>query len=416
MQKSNRETGKRENEEEYWFLQETIRPQRKRQVFLFVWRLLATICLAVVFGVVGAVAFRLTQDALANRDEAEKRERLLAEQTVEDDSLEEEESGDSVGSISSYEKYRKKMAAIGEKCNQAVVAVYAGRTESWYQRSGKDEALQSGLIFQKKDQELYLLTAASDIIQAKSIAVEFFDGEAVEAELVKADDTLKIAVLRVDTAALSEETKKDIRIMELEQSDETLNLDLNELVLAFGAPNGILYSVFPGSIVNSALSAGIPDGELRLYCTDIDYNPEGNGFIANMEGDIVGMITNSYTDVSGDTNCTFMSVSDIADVALRLAQGQSIVRLGVRGCSVKKECLRAEYGVYVKEVAVQSPAYHGGLRVADVIVEIDGCRIDNMQDLRICLLTHSPGDKVTIQVLRGCDKKQMTKELEVTLE
>ena len=407
----NQESGKEKIEEEYWFLQEAIRSRRRGQIVHILYRLLLLVVFAVVFGVTGAIAFRMTQNALDKREEAQERKDFFSELENSGDAPDEgkaEADGPNLSAI--HEQRWKELANVGKECNHSVVTVYAEHTESWYQRSVNQDKVQSGILFHKKGKKLYVLTSDTAIIQGKSLKVEFINQDTARAELVKEDELLGIAVLEVKVEDIAEETKKDIRIAKLA---EELNLELNQCVLALGNSDGIMYSVIPGIIVNTELSTDIPDGELGLYCTNISYNSNGDGFVADVEGRIVGMFTSAYKDISGDTNYAFIASSDIAAVVMRLVEGKSTASLGINGCDVEKgdTC-----GVYVEEVAFKSPAYTGGVRVADVIVEIDGYQIDSIKSLRLALLTHDPGDKVTLQVKRDNGKKVSQKELTAVLE
>jgi S1-C subfamily serine protease len=54
----------------------------------------------------------------------------------------------------------------------------------------------------------------------------------------------------------------------------------------------------------------------------------------------------------------------------------------------------------IASVASDSPAEHGGLRVGDVVVEIDGHTIGHVPDLMITLRSRSPGDEIAVTVVR----------------
>lgn len=390
-------------EEEYWFLQEAIRPRRRGQIIRIAFRLLLLMVFAAVFGATGAVAFHMTKSALDKREEAQDRKEFFSD--LED-----------FGDVSDEDKAESDMqdlTNVGKKCNRSVVTVYAGRTESWYQRSVSQDKVQSGILFHKKGKKLYVLTSDTAIIQGKSLNVKFINQDTAHARLVKEDALLGIAVLEIKTEDVAEETSKEICIAKLAGEDKELKLELNQSILALGNANGIMYSVIPGIIVNTELSTDIPDGELDLYCTNISFYSNGDGFVADAKGRIIGMFTSAYTDISGDTNYAFVVSSDIVGVAMRLVEGKSTASLGINGCDIEKEGV---CGVYVKEVTFKSPAYTGGLRVADVIVEIDGYQIDSIKSLRFALLTHDPGDEVTLRIKRDNGGKVSRKELTVVLD
>ena len=57
-------------------------------------------------------------------------------------------------------------------------------------------------------------------------------------------------------------------------------------------------------------------------------------------------------------------------------------------------------GVYIKQVAVDSPALNGGLQNGDVIIEMDGEAVETIQAYRSALMGQSVGDTIRIKVMR----------------
>ena len=164
----------------------------------------------------------------------------------------------------------------------------------------------------------------------------------------------------------------------------------------------------------------VTDGEVALYSSDIEYCEDGNGFIADMQGRIIGIITNSYENVTGKTGCAFMEISQIRTLISCLVEGKEMVYFGVTGCDyTDRKDLKmedGEGGVYVNSVIPRSPAYQGGLRVADVITGIDGNRIRNLQELRQCLLSYEAGTKIQVVISRHSGNTKSEKSLSVVLK
>ena len=79
------------------------------------------------------------------------------------------------------------VAQIGIQCNKSVVSVGEVHTESWYQKNQKGDEVQSGLVFKRKGNVLYILTQLSSMVEKKVLQVEFADGTKAAAELVDVD-------------------------------------------------------------------------------------------------------------------------------------------------------------------------------------------------------------------------------------
>lgn len=60
-----------------------------------------------------------------------------------------------------------------------------------------------------------------------------------------------------------------------------------------------------------------------------------------------------------------------------------------------------ENGIYVADISLDGPAKNSGLKVGDIITKIDNQEINRMSELRNYIYTKSPGDTVTLTVLKN---------------
>lgn len=400
------------NDQEYCFLQEAVQEPHKRKPAGILKRAVYVIVLAVVFGGTASVTFWKVQDVLEKRDARIYRESLLndAKETSAGTKQTPRPSTES-DMLAAYENYWDRIKNIGEQCNKAIVTVDKLHTESWYQRSDKEDVLQSGLIFKRRGSSLYVLTQVSSLVEKGSLEVSFANGKSAAATLVATDDNLGIAVLRMDVNDISKSTMNQIYVIDFTQDASDTALELNDRVLLFGCPNGIMKSVMPGNVVNTDMTVQAVDDCLTVYVTDIAYTEGGDGFVSDIEGRMVGMITDAYQRTTGDTNWAFISAEDIAVAAEAIVEEKTPVTFGIRGKDMENG-----KGIYVTEVLLKSPAYHGGVRVADVIDSIDGNKIRSMKDLSLCLSTHERGDRITVGLCRSCSGKQKKKSVKVELK
>lgn len=406
MKKKRKETG-----EDYCFLQEAVQEQHTKACPRLVEKMAYAIVLAVVFGAVAAVVFWKVQDMLGERDTRIYRENLLNSAGSTPEKQESLTNRSDADKIAAYEEYWKGIAQIGTQCNRSVVAVGQLHTESWYQKNQQEDAVQSGLVFKRKGSALYILTQTSSLIEKKALEVEFCDGRKASAELVDRDHNTGIAVLRVAVKEVAKSTLKKVEEKDFTQYTSELSPKLSDRILLFGAPNGLMKSVMLGNIVNAELSVQTLDRNLSLYATDIAYTEGGNGFAADVEGRIVGVITEAYQDVTGETNWSFISIADIVAAAQAIVDHKQTAFMGIHGRDAG-----GNKGVYVTEVQLKSPAYHGGVRVADRIDAIDGSKIRNMADFSLCLSTHEPGERLEIHLSRESGGAEKNKTVRVTLD
>lgn len=400
------------NDQEYCFLQEAVQEPHKRKPAGIIKRAVYVIILAAFFGGTASLTFWKVQDVLEKRDARIYRESLLNEAKETSVSTKETPRPSTESDmLAAYENYWDRIKNIGEQCNKAIVTVEKLHTESWYQRSDKENVLQSGLIFKRKGSSLYVLTQASTLVEKGSLEVSFANGKSAAATLAATDDNLGIAVLRMDVKDISKSTLNQIYVIDFTQEASDTALELNDRVLLFGCPNGIMKSVIPGNVVNTDMTVQAVDDCLTVYATDIAYTEGGDGFVSDIEGHMVGMITDAYQSTTGDTNWAFISAEDIAVAAEAIVEEKTQVTFGIRGKDMEDG-----KGIYVTEVQLKSPAYHGGVRVADVIDSIDGNKIRSMKDLSLCLSTHESGDRITVGLHRSCVGKQKKKTVKVELK
>ena len=408
-----------ESEEKYQFMREEIRPQKKRLVTHYVHQLMGTMALAVIFGLVAAAAFVMVQKKMNSSGMVHARETI--QQTTGDVAatahpLEKKESGDmeKVG----YYSLWQEIGMVGNYCNQSVVGVQAAHNNSWFYKEKEAEAVHSGLIFRESADQYYILTDSGNVTETKRLEIEFTNGEVVGAEISGIDHVLGLAVLQVAKKDVSKQTREDIRVAAL---GDTSTITLGSPVIAFGKPNGVMRSVMSGNIVNCSLHGEIADGIAELYCSDIDFCEEANGFVADMEGDLIGVITNAFTDVTGSAGCAFLSISTVRPRILHLVNNGAIAYLGITGCKCCEEgkivtASKEENGVYVTSVILRSPAYQGKIRVADIITELDGCKINDLEELQQSLLSYEPNEKVVVTVVRNTGTGMNEKKLKVILK
>lgn len=408
-------------EEKYRFMREQIRPQRQRILKGFLLKALGIVVLAMIFGAIAGSTFIFMQNIMETGNETQAREAMLQD-TPDVEATREPEENDGRGKVLTgepleyYQAFWEEVASVGRRCRRSLVKIRRKQSESGFHKSEELGDVQSGVIFQESRSYYYILAPSRHLQKTKPVEVEFSGGETVAAKFSGVDDTLEIAVLTVEKKIVSKEIKTELQIAEF---DEAVRIGIGFPVIAVGCPNGVMGSVVSGRIVNDGLTTEVTDGEVDLYSSDIKYCEEGNGFVVDMEGKIVGIITNSHENVTGKAGCAFMEISKIRSVISHLAKGKEMVYFGMTGCDYddRKNSGVADGGggIYVNSVISRSPAYQGGLRVADVITAVDGNRVRNLQDLRECLLTYEEGSKIEVTIHRHSGNARSERKLKVVL-
>lgn len=249
------------------------------------------------------------------------------------------------------------------------------------------------------------------------------DGRELKASVVAVDSVLDLGFLKVDAA-----DNETFPALEFGDSD---NIKIGETVIAIGNAlaefqNTVTKGIISGT--NRRIVAGSLGGSEVIeeaIQTDAAINPGNSGGpLIDLHGQVVGMNT-AVSD--GAQSLGFALPANAVKIALESVQKNGrIVRpwLGVRYVPIDRDYadqnkLDYDYGAHVvfgtkdaPSVIPDSPADHAGIKPGDIILEIDGQRIDSDHSLSMLLSRHAPGDTVTLKIAR--DGKEM--ELQVTLD
>jgi len=259
------------------------------------------------------------------------------------------------------------------------------------------DGLGSGVVF---DTDL-VMTNAHVVGNATRVTVQNVNGVALQGEVLGADTSSDIAVVRVEG---------------LDAPVATLASEMphvGQIAVAVGSPFGLEQTVTSGivSAINRPVdtSTGVV---VNMIQTDASINPgNSGGALADRNGAVIG-INSVIISQSGENNGIGFAIpiSTAKRVADKIVAGQAIVRAGLN-LSGPSTNTNGDAGAYVQSVTPGGAADSGGIEAGDVIVSVDGQPIRSFDELRGTINAYSPGDVVTIQVVRN----GTTLNLQVTL-
>ena len=187
---------------------------------------------------------------------------------------------------------------------------------------------------------------------------------------------------------VSAETKADISIAPL---GDSYNVKQGEPVLAIGSPMGYSDSVGYGIVTSTTNKVSKVDSEYGLITTDITGSSQGSGVIMNLDGEIIGIIAQSFANEDTKSLITGISISQCKELIQILSGNQGIIYMGITGENITSEISEKKgipVGVFVEQVEVDSPAMQVGIQNGDVIVEINGETVETVkgyqQQLKAC--------------------------------
>ena len=275
------------------------------------------------------------------------------------------------------------------------------------------------------DKEGHILTNYHVVAEARQVEVTLSNRKKYRATIVGTDRPHDLAIIQIKAQGLTPVTLGDSR-----------NLRVGQKVYAIGNPFGLSGTMTRG-IVSSIRPVQEPDG-MRIdeaIQTDAAINPGNSGGpLLNWHGEVIGINTMIASSVGQSAGIGFAIPINTAKAVLNDLVTLGRVRrpaLGVKTVPIDPELaeqmgLSTDYGLLISQAIPGGAAERAGLRGGteraylgnmaimlggDVIVAIDGEKIDTQQDLAQIMNNHRAGDTVRITIYRN--KKKM--DVSVTL-
>lgn len=268
-------------------------------------------------------------------------------------------------------------------------------------------SLGSGFVLNEKG---YLVTNAHVIRPVErapdEIMVKFKDqrGKGFPAEIVGFDESTDIAVIKL---------KKMPERMTPVYLGDSENLEVGEWVLAVGNPYGHANTVTQGIV--SALGRNLMDiGNLADFIqTSANINPGSSGGpLFNLDGEVVGI--NTAIDPRAQGIGFAVPIALAKPVIRQLIEEGRVVRgwIGVSIADLSPELqslvdVPVDYGAVIQSLEKGEPAEKAGIKVYDVIVEIDGRKTEDARGLSAAISALKPGRTVAVKLYRKNKEKNL---------
>lgn len=169
-----------------------------------------------------------------------------------------------------------------------------------------------------------------------------------EAKLVRYDGNTGLAALTVDLEDLEDSTQNAITVMKTAGLN---TIHKGSIVIALGSPLGTNYSILTGTITATNNEISTPDNNYSVYTTDIVASENGSGVLINMDGELVGVVMQSYSAASANT-LTAVEISELMPVIDLLFADKEVPYFGVHISTVTQH-IAQKYdipkGVYIKK-------------------------------------------------------------------
>ena len=317
--------------------------------------------------------------------------------------------------LEEYRQLYKDMLAVAEKPKRALATVVGISSEmDYFNQNYENQKQISGLLAADNGQDLFILTEYRVVENVERIQVTFYDGSTVDAIYQRHDANTGLTILKVGLSELEDSTREGIELAPLGSS---YGVTQGEPVMALGSPMGYSDSVAYGVITSVTNKISTLDTEYNLLTTDINGSGEGSGVLINLDGEIIGIIAQSYSTEDKDI-ITALAVSQIKDLIESLSNDEARPYIGIKGQDVTAQISHRTgipKGVLVTAVQADSPAMLAGMKEYDVVVKIGEDEISSFRQYRDRLDQLTPGQTVILTAMRRGAEGYAEVEFEVTV-
>lgn len=269
----------------------------------------------------------------------------------------------------------------------------------------KQQSLGSGFIISSDGK---IVTNGHVVQNATEIRVRLADDREYEAIIMGVDINTDLALISVNA--------KGLKAVEFGDSDK---LKIGEWVMAIGNPFGLSNTVTAGIVSAKGRYIGLGPFD-DLIQTDASINPGNSGGpLVNTDGKVVGINTAIFSQHGGSVGIGFAVPINLARDVIRQLDETGRVSRGWLGVEIQKVTpelatsfnMKKAYGALVSNVVPGGPAQIGGLRAGDVIVSLDGKKVNNVKALLKLVTGADVGKQVKLEVIRSGRKLSFMVEL-----
>jgi S1-C subfamily serine protease len=276
----------------------------------------------------------------------------------------------------------------------------------------QQRGLGSGFIIDKSG---LVLTNAHVVDKADRVTVRLKDGRTLQGKVQGVDEVTDLALVKVNAGA-------DLPVAALGSSS---SVQVGDWAIAVGNPLGLDNTVTLGivsTLRRTSRDVGIGNKRLEFIQTDAAINPGNSGGpLLNAQGEVIGINTAIRGDAMGIGFA--IPIDRAKSIASQLQRGETVahpfIGIGMEDLTPEKAKqinsnpnspiqIPEINGILVARVVPNSPAANAGIRIGDVVVQVDGKRVANGEDLLNIVEQSRIGQTLQLKVQRGSQTQQVS--------
>ncbi len=454
---------------EFEFIKEQVLPKKRKKFRKWLMPFLMTIFMAVVFGVVAALTFCITEPRLydlLHKDQqnpfvvpspspAEKNNpiNVQADPNNEDDNpkvdpnkrVDEEDNIDTKDNpevedvspddqnslviqnpvkveiidadIDDYLTIYNDIKNLYNETGKSILTVSSIiEGKDWFENPIEKRIDTSGIVVENNGTNIMILVNFDRVKDASLIKVAINETTSVDGLLHDYESDINLAIISVKISDIPAKLLGKITVASL---GESYALSVGSPIIAMGNPNGYTSSMDMGIITSKGSVVSITDHELDLFNTNMEFNKDSDGVVVNFRGEVIGVITRTLKKELNKDLSTVLGISKVKYYIDKMVKQKSRMYCGVTAENLSQEAMtvyNVPRGIYVYEVKKDSPAFNAGLKSGDIILDVGDRMITNMNSFYSSISEHEPGSPVTFKIKRTSVNTDKDMELIVVLE
>ena len=315
--------------------------------------------------------------------------------------------------------YSETGVGVASKVRPSIVGIEVEYSVNsiFYRNKSTATAAGSGIIISEDGYILtnnHIVNSSStsyyyELGKANKVTVTLYnDSTKYDATIVGTDSQTDLAVIKIE--------KNGLKAAELGDSDA---VQVGEFAMAIGNPLGLTDSVTAGIV--SAVNREVSDQDGNSYVaiqTDASIN-SGNsgGALVNSKGQVIGVNTLKLSGTGVEGVGFAIPINSTKEIYEQLIQYNKVKRpyIGIVGYDLDEqtaEDYNLVVGIYIKTIEDFSAGEKAGLKIGDVIVEVDGTKVTKMDELNAIKNQKQIGDTLKLKVFREGKEKEITVTLQ----
>ena len=317
------------------------------------------------------------------------------------------------------------LSDVVEKVMPSLVAITTEGEESivsWFgEQTRKTQDMGSGVIVDKDQRSLYIITNNHVIDGARKLVVAFEDGSTAKGEIKGTAAYTDLALVEVKLDSLAKKTLDRIKVARLGDSNE---IKVGQMVMAIGNALGYGQSLTVGYVSAKDRVVNINDITMKLIQTDAAINPgNSGGALLNLNGEVVGINSAKFSDRAVEGMGYAIPMATVKPLINELKTKKNITdtERGYLGIYYREiddashQSFNMPYGLYITDVADNGGAKKAGLIKGDIIVAVNDNETLKSDAINSIILGKKKGEQVKVTFYRYENGEYVKKDVNVTL-